>query len=113
MNYGLTMALVTLSVTLLGTLIVSTWRFSSLATKLLAAVQRLEEKEKEQDTKLSLLNDIPVMKSEMDHMMKNHSLIPHLMGEVRVLQEKAQFSKEMRHIRLGSRPDDGGSDSEE
>lgn len=106
MDHGLTIALVSLSVTLLGTLIVSTWRFSGLATKLLAAVQRLEEKEKEQDTKLSLLNDIPVMKSEMEHLKKNHSMIPHIASEVRVLQEKAQFSKEMRQIRMGSRPDD-------
>lgn len=104
MNIGLAIALVTLSITLLGTLVVSTWRFSSLATKLLAAVQRLEDKEKEQDTKLSRLDDIPILRSELEHVKKNYSLIPRLEGDIRVLQEKAQFSKEMRQSR-GSRPD--------
>lgn len=103
MNFGLAIALVTLSVTLLGTLIVSTWRFSSLATNLLAAVQRLEEKEKEQDSKLARLDSIPRLESEVEHVKKNYSLIPRLEGDIRVLQEKAQFSKEMR--RMGSKHD--------
>lgn len=103
-DIGLVIGLVTLSASLLGTLIVSTWKFSSLSTKLLTAVQRLEDKEKEQDSKLSRLDAIPLLQSEMEHVKKNYSLIPRLEGDVRVLQEKAQFSKEMR-ARIGSRPE--------
>jgi len=98
------LALVALSVSLLGTLIVSTWRFSSLSTRLLEAVKRLEDKEKEQDTKLSRLDDIPTMKTELEHVKKNHSLIPKLEGDIRVLQAQVQHSKEMRAIRPPSRP---------
>jgi hypothetical protein len=104
--------LIALSISLLGTLVVSTWRFSSLATRLLSAVQRLEEKEKEQDTKLSRLDNIPVLITELEHVKKNYSIIPRLEGDIRVLKEQAKFSKEMRQVRLGSRPDiDDSNDS--
>ncbi len=97
-------SLVGLSVTLLGTLIVSTWRFSALASKLLAAVQKLEEKEREQDSRIKALDDIPAMRVELGHLTKNHSLIPQLVSRVSVLEAGAQHSKEMRAALRRSRP---------
>ena len=100
-----TIALLGLAGSLLAVTLASTWRFSGLAAKLLAAVQKLEEKEKEQDTRLARLDQIPVIVSELEHVKKNHSLVPKLMGEVEVLKTKVQHSAEMRRVQMRSRPD--------
>lgn len=81
-------ALITLSGTLLATLVVQTWRFSALATRLLTAVQRLEDKEKEQDGRLRLLDEIPAIRSSVAHLERNHSLIPRLETRLGVLEER-------------------------
>ncbi len=100
------MSLVGLSITLLGTLSVSTWRFSALASKLLAAVQKLEEKEREQDSRIKALDDIPAIRVELGHLTKNHSLIPRLESRISVLEASAQHSKEIRALQLRrSRPE--------
>lgn len=99
-------AVFTLAVTLLGTVVVSTWRFSSLASTLLAAVKRLETKETQQDERIKLLDEIPAMRNELAHVTKNHSLIPGLLADVKVLQAGAKHSGEMRQVLLRqSRPD--------
>lgn len=97
-------ALVGLALSLLGTLIVSTWRFASLATKLSATVQRLEDKEKEQDIRLRNLDLIPGFDIRIAHLEKHHSLIPKAMSRLEVLEAHAQHSKEMRQVLRQSWP---------
>lgn len=98
-------ALLGLAVTLLGTLVVSTWRFSSLATKLLSAVQRLEEKDKAQDAQIQLVNEIPAMKVTLDTATKHLSLVPQIMSRLSVVETQQKHSTEMRRLQFRSRPD--------
>lgn len=98
-------ALLTLAATLLGTLVVSTWRFSSLASKLLVAVEQLQRKDTELEGRLKALDEIPSMRVEIGHLVKNHSLIPALQSRVSVLETQAKHSKEWRREILRSRPD--------
>lgn len=98
-------ALLSLAGTLLTTLVVSTWRFSAIQTRMLEANRRLEEKEKQQDERLKLLDAIPEMRTAQAHLEKNHSLIPKLESRVAVLETKAEHSREMRAQWRQSRPD--------
>jgi len=98
-------ALISLAMTLLGALVVSTWRFSSLATKLLEAVRRLEDKERQQDERLKVLDAVPELVTRVGHLEKNHSLIPKLESRTAVLEARQQHSAEMRRVMMRSRPD--------
>ncbi len=107
MTLNITTALVGILISLIGALVAVTWRSSALATRLLDTVKRLEDRDKEQDARLHILDDIPAMRVDIEHLKRNHSLIPKLAGEVEVLKAAAQFSKEMRGVMLKriSRPD--------
>ncbi len=95
-----------LAVTLLGIVVASTWRFSALASSLTEAVRRLDEKEKAQDERLKLLDGIPAMQLEVEHIKRNHSLIPKHESRLVALEQAAKFSKEWRRLSgRGSRPD--------
>lgn len=84
---------------LLATVLASTWRFSSLASKLLAAVQQLERKDVELEARLKALDAVPQISLRVDLIEKNTYLIPDLSQRVKVLETKAEFSKEMRALR--------------
>lgn len=99
-------ALISLAITLLGTLIVSTWRFSSLATKLLESGRRREEKEKQVDERLARLDLLPELVTRVGHLEKNHSLIPKLESRLSVVETRVQHSAEMRRAMFRSRPDE-------
>ncbi len=103
-------ALLSLAVTLLGALIVSTWRGASLSAKLLAAVQSLEEKDRKQDERLARLDEVPINRQRIEHLERNHSLIPKLFARVETIETKLDLyikhSREMRAVRQ-SRPDPG------
>lgn len=100
------LGLVTLAVSLLGTLIVSTWRFSSLAATLLESIRQLQRKDEELDARLKALDSIPQLETRVGYLEKNHSIIPRIAGDVEVLKTQAQHSKEMRRVFLRSRPDE-------
>lgn len=95
-------ALIGLAITLLGTVVAA----GITTGKLLSVVSSLQEKEKQQDERLKLLDLIPEIRSELSHVSKNHSLIPKLMGDIEVLKAQQQHSREMRGVLLRqSRPD--------
>lgn len=102
--------LLALAGTLLGTVIASTWRFSALASKLLTAVQNLEKKDGEFDARLKTLDTLPQLALEVEHLKRNHSLIPKLEGRVIVVEQAVQFSKELRAEKRRSRPNLNGDD---
>jgi hypothetical protein len=97
-------ALLSLAGLWLASLLVSTWRFSSLATKLLHAVQRLEDKEKEQDSRIRSLDAIPRIEQRLEFIEKHHSLIPRLDSRLAVVEARVNSIKAMRSP-WGSRPD--------
>lgn len=99
-------ALIGLAGSLLATLIVSTWKFSSLASKLLATVQQLERKDAELEARTKAIDTLPAMDVRLGHLEQNHSLIPALSSRVTTLEEQVKHSKEMRQVLLRqSRPD--------
>jgi hypothetical protein len=99
-------ALLGLSVTLLGIIITSTWKFSALATKLADSITSLEKKDLELERKISIVESVPELKTKLEYLEKNHSLIPSVLSRVVTLETQAQHSKEMRKVLLRqSRPD--------
>ena len=102
-------ALLTLTVGLLGTIIASTWKFSSLASKLLTAVTELKEKAKEHDAQIKLLNDIPTIRRDVDQTRdtasKCLSLLPKLEQRIVVIETQQKHSKEWRREVFRSRPE--------
>lgn len=106
MTLSITTALVGILITLLGALIALTWRSATLATRLLEAVKRGEERDDKIEARLQRLDAIPQLAADVEYMKKNHSLIPELVSRVRVLETRAEFSKEMRAATIRrSRPD--------
>jgi hypothetical protein len=55
-----------LAVTLLGALVVNTWRGSALATRLGLTVDRLEKKEEKVDDRLKAVDKIPAIETRQD-----------------------------------------------
>lgn len=100
-----TVGLLALAVTLLGTVLASTWRFSSLASKLLASVEHQEARDTETKQELKVLRDIPAMRQDIEYLKKNHSMIPRLESRLVAVEQAAKFSKELRAMRGVSRPD--------
>lgn len=106
MSIPLSVALVSLLVTLLGALVALTWRSASLATKLLATVQHLERRDEELAAKIVLLDRLPGIEQRLVYAEKHNSLIPKLAADIDVLKARAEFSREMRQVTLRrSRPD--------
>lgn len=103
-----------IAITLLGVVITSTWKLASLATSLTKMLETVEKKESELEVRIKQLDDVPKLTMRIDHVEKNHSLIPKAFERITVLEEKAKHSKEMRRVLLRqSRPDkedddDGG-----
>jgi hypothetical protein len=102
--------LLALAGTLLGTVVASTWRFSALAAKLLSAVQNLERKDGEMEARLKNLDMLPQLVLRVEHLERNHSLIPKIESRVIVVEQAVKFSKELRALRPGSRPDFDGEE---
>lgn len=109
-------ALISLSLTLLGTLLVSTWRFASLASTLTVTVTKLEKKS-------DALDAIPIMVRRLEQVemlvAKHNSMIPRmttdmkvLEGDLKVVQSKVVSLREMRAVQR-SRPEFGGGHNDE
>lgn len=98
-------ALISLAGTLLATLVVTTWRSSSLAAKLLAAVTALEKKDAEFEARIKALDAIPRMEQRLEFIEKHHSLIPKIDSRLAVVEARVQSLKEMRSPWRQSRPD--------
>jgi hypothetical protein len=89
--------------TLLGVVITSTWRFSSLATKLTDTISQLQAKAKDLETKdeeikgkYIILDKVPNLEFRIAQLETLHGNIPGILSRVAVLETQAQFSKELR-----------------
>lgn len=98
-------ALLGLGISLLGTLVVSTWRLASLASRLLAATERNDASARELKERTAKLDSLPVIEQRLSHLEKNHSLIPKAMARLDVIEAKLEHSKEMRRAMYRSRPE--------
>jgi len=67
---NIVIGLITLAIALLGTLIVSVWRFSALATTLSLAVSNLKEDIREIRTSVESIKSIPVLEQRMTQIEK-------------------------------------------
>lgn len=89
--------LLAIAIAMIGTLVVSTWRFATLSTKLTTAVDHLKEKEKEQDEHIKNIAKIPILEQQMGFMQKNFNKVPGL-------EHKVQRVYDQLNMRA-SRPD--------
>ncbi len=115
---GMVLGLITLAISLLGTVIVTTWRSSAVTTGLRMMVEQLDKRIAEQkidqaksiaefEEKHEALKAIPELLARMSQVERNHSLIPKALDRVLVLEEAVKHSKEMRAVVLRrSRPEE-------
>jgi hypothetical protein len=86
------LTLITLAFSLLGTLVVAVWRFSTLAATLLGAIAELKERSSAQDARLKMIDDMAQAQmkiaTEIEFLKKNHSVFPKLMSRIDVLESK-------------------------
>jgi hypothetical protein len=82
-------SLLALAVSLLGTLVVSTWRFSSVAATLLESIRHLQKKNDDTDVRLKALDLVPQIETRVSFLEKNYASVNRLTNDVEVL--KAQF----------------------
>lgn len=101
-----------LAASLLGTLIVSTWRFSALATKLTSTIEKLEEKVARVERGLDSLEHLPELRIKVSQVegivQKLSSEWPKLAARCDVMEHAIKHSREMRAVLMqgrGSRPD--------
>lgn len=101
-----------LAASLLGTLIVSTWRFSALATKLTSTIEKLEEKVARVERGLDSLEHLPELRIKVSQVegivQKLASEWPKLAARCDVMEHAIKHSREMRAVLMnarGSRPD--------
>lgn len=80
--------LIALSVSLLGTLIVSTWRVSSMAAVLIESVKQLQKNDDEIKLKLKPLDSIPQIETRLAALESIHATVPRLVSAVAVLQAR-------------------------
>lgn len=103
--------LVGLAVSLLGTLIVSTWRFASLATKLTSTIEMLEAKVSRVEAGLVLLDLLPELRLRVEQnanvISRFSSEWPRISSRLDVIEHAIKHSREMRAVLMGrgSRPD--------
>jgi len=93
---SIAIGVLTLSGTLLAALVTTTWRFSSLATKLTDTVKQLQQKDDELKNKFEIIEKVPGVEFRVEQLEELYSHIPNLLSRVAVLEAKAEFSKEMR-----------------
>ena len=107
-------AVIGLGITSLGTIVTVTWKFSSLATTLTATIHNLENKDKELENQIKDVKSIPELTRRIDQAENLLKEVPKIQGKILVLEQAAQFSKEMRMRQLRqSKPDNeenGGND---
>jgi hypothetical protein len=100
--------LIGLAASLLGTLVVSTWRFASLATKLTATIEKLEEKVERVEAGLVTLEKLPELRIKVDQLdamlSKISSEFPRLVSRCDVLELAIKHSREMRAVLVNNRP---------
>lgn len=104
------LGLLGLAATLLGTVVASTWRFSALASKLLAAYEQQRETSAEIKHQLQALEKIPTIELRVSQLERTLSMIPRLENRVVAVEQAVNFSKEWRRLNRGSRPDNDGDD---
>ncbi len=99
-------ALLALVITLLGTLVLSTWRFASLATSLTGTIHNLEKKDAELEARIKVLDTIPALAQRVGQIEQNHSIVPAALSRILVLEQQSLHSKEMRRVLMRqSQPD--------
>ncbi len=106
------LGLLGLAVTLLGVVITSTWRFSGLASKLLAAIEQQRADAAEVKTQLKALEKIPQHEMRIGQVELITANVPKLTERVLILEQARKFSKEhkLRIPGRGSRPDNDNED---
>ena len=102
-------AIIGLAVSLIGTLLVSTWRLSALATQMKAENERLASRVAQYEAKSAALDKVAMLEMQIAQQSsvigRMSSEWPRALGRISVLEEKAQHSKEMRAMARASRPD--------
>lgn len=105
-------ATLSLAATLLGTLVVSTWRFASLASKLTSTIEKLEEKVARVERGLDALEHLPELRIKVSQVegivQRLASEWPKLAARCDVMEHAIKHSREMRAVLMnarGSRPD--------
>lgn len=93
-----TIALIAVSITLLGVLITSTWKFSALATSLNTAVSQLTKDLEKTNTNMKALESIPRIEARLDQVEANHSLIPKLEKRIITAEKEIEFSLRGKRI---------------
>ncbi len=107
--------LVALAISLLGTVIVTTWRSSAVTTGLRMMLDLLEKRMAEQkadqaermadlDERQESLRAIPEIVLRLTQLEKNHSLIPRALERIIVLEERGKHETEFRKS-FRSRPE--------
>lgn len=99
------LGLIGLAITLLGVVVTSTWRFSSLASKLLAAVDQQRADAAEVKAQIKALEKIPQHDLRINQLEALMSNVPKHESRIVALEQAAKFSKEWRRLGRGSRPD--------
>lgn len=110
---GVAIGVLTLAGTLLGVVITSTWRFSSLATKLTDTISQLETKardlekrDEELKEKYATIDRVPTLEFRISQIESMQQHVPKIMSQVATLEAKAEFSKEMRCSRPNIKNED-------
>lgn len=107
MTLGEYITMGTVAFGLITNAIVYGWKGGSGHTTIKAAIDSLTKAQEKLDSKTAALERIPVLENRLGYVEKNHSLIPRLEGDIKVLQAQAGHSKEMRAVmqRPQSRPE--------
>lgn len=101
------LGLLGLAVTLLGVVVTSTWRFSALASKLLAAIDQQRADAAEVKAQLKAIEKIPQHEMRIGQLETITGTFSKVADRVLILEQARKFSKEhkLRIPGRGSRPD--------
>jgi len=115
---GIAVGALTLAGTLLGVVVSTTWRFSSLATKLGDTIAQLEVKardlenhDRELKEKFEDINKVPNLEFRVQQIesgiLSSSSKLHDIHGRLAAVETAQKFSKEMRQVKAmrASRPD--------
>ncbi len=101
-------AIIALAASLLGTLLVSTWRFASLAMKLTTTIERLEDKVSRVEAALEALEHMPELRIKVDQLeafcARFSSWMPRAQSQLDVHESKILSLRQFRRV-TPSQPD--------
>lgn len=102
---GEIVALLGLAVALLTTVIASTWRLSALSSTFLVTINEHKRELAEVKAKHAALDKIPAMEQRLGQVEGIVVQVPKVIERVVAVEQAVKFSKELRQIKRGSRPD--------